>query len=236
MPRRCRRWRSQFTRSEYYRGWAFFALYLLVFPIFLARLQRELDQRLDFFLPPEEFSLIYYFILLCVTVLLFWSFLRDGFDALLDNLPENLTGFAGGFAGAAVFTFLFRLLPLPIQDPNDLLLPEQYAISPKTTVVILVVLMPIIEEVLFRGLLFGSIRRYSPLLAYAVTVLGYALFCVVNFVPGAEGPDFRYLLLLVEYLPMSLALTWCYDYGGSIWASVVLHMALKGAALFYAVQ
>ena len=28
--------------------------------------------------------------------------------------------------------------------------------------------------------------------------------------------DFRYLLLFLQYVPMSLALTWCYDNGGSI--------------------
>ena len=115
------------------------------------------------------------------------------------------------------------------------LYPEQFAAAPQATVLILVVLMPLIEEVLFRGLLFGGLRRYSRPMAFAVSTLGYALFCVASFVFQPEGADLRYLLLAVQYLPMSLALAWCYDHGGSIWSAVALHMAVNGASLFLAV-
>ena len=87
----------------------------------------------------------------------------------------------------------------------------------------------------FRGLLFGGLRRYSRPMAFAVSTLGYALFCAVPFVFQPEGADLRYLLLAVQYLPMSLALAWCYDHGGSIWSAVALHMAVNGASLFLAV-
>ena len=75
--------------------------------------------------------------------------------------------------------------------------------------VILVVLMPVVEETLFRGLLFGSSRRYSRVLGYVLSTLVYAVYCVWQFVFTYGQVDFRYLLLLVQYLPMSLALTWC---------------------------
>ena len=131
--------------------------------------------------------------------------------------------------------FLAMRLPYPVENPNALLYPEQFAAAPQATVLILVVLMPLIEEVLFRGLLFGGLRRYSRPMAFAVSTLGYALFCVASFVFQPEGADLRYLLLAVQYLPMSLALAWCYDHGGSIWSAVALHMAVNGASLFLAV-
>ena len=230
-----RQWRPQFSPSEFRRGWVFFALYLVVFPVLMGQIQRMLSQRFEFFLQAPEFSLIYYFLLLCATVLLFWGFLRHSFDILLDWLPENLVAFAAGLVGAGALHFLAMRLPYPVENPNALLYPEQFAAAPQATVLILVVLMPLIEEVLFRGLLFGGLRRYSRPMAFAVSTLGYALFCAVPFVFQPVGADLRYLLLAVQYLPMSLALAWCYDHGGSIWSAVALHMAVNGASLFLAV-
>ena len=47
--------------------------------------------------------------------------------------------------------------------------------------------------------------------------------------------DLRYLLLAGRYLPMALALSWCYDAGSSVWTAVLLHMAVNGLALLRAV-
>lgn len=231
-----RQWKAHFTPSEFCRGWVFFALYLLVFPLLMGWLQMLLSQRFQFFLQAPEFSLIYYFLLLCATLLLFWSFLRQGFDILLDDLPENLTAFLAGLVGGGVLQVLFSLLPLPVEDPNPASYAESFFLAPVATVAVLVLLMPIMEEVLFRGLLFGSLRRYSRGLAFAVSILGYDLFCVFPLAWTPLGFDPAYLLLLLRYLPMSAALTWCYDKGGSIWSAIALHMALNGLILAMALH
>ena len=48
--------------------------------------------------------------------------------------------------------------------------------------------------------------------------------------------DLRYLLLAVEYLPMGLALTWCYDNGGSSWSPIALHAVINAFTLAGAVR
>ena len=78
---------------------------------------------------------------------------------------------------------------------------------------------------------FGTSRRYSRILGYLLSTLVYALYCVWQFVYAYGTVDFRYLLLMVEYLPMSLALTWCYDNGGSIWSPIALHMVINTVTL-----
>ena len=226
-----RPWRPQLTRAEMGRGWVFFALYLTVFPLSMGWVQQAFHGEL----PVAEANVVYYLLAATLVFLVFWTFLRHGFDLLLDWLPENLFAFAAGLVGAGALHFLAMRLPYPVENPNALLYPEQFAAAPQATVLILVVLMPLIEEVLFRGLLFGGLRRYSRPMAFAVSTLGYALFCVASFVFQPEGADLRYLLLAVQYLPMSLALSWCYDHGGSIWSAVALHMAVNGASLFLAV-
>ena len=230
-----RQWRPQFSPSEFRRGWVFFALYLVVFPVLMGQIQRMLSQRFEFFLQAPEFSLIYYFLLLCATVVLFWGFLRHSFDILLDWLPENLFAFGTGRVGAGVLHLLVMLIPLPVQNPNPESYAQQFALSPAATVVILVVLMPLVEEPLFRGLLFGATRRYSRVLGYVLSTLVFALYCVWQFVYSYGTVDFRYLLLFLQYVPMSLALTWCYDNGGSIWSPIALHMVLNALILASAV-
>ena len=101
MTSRHRHWRPQLTRSEFYRGWVFFALYILVFPRLMGALQKALGEHWQ--LLPAEYGLIYYLLAVTLVVLVFWSFLYHGVHILLDWLPENLFAFATGLAGAGVF-------------------------------------------------------------------------------------------------------------------------------------
>ena len=225
--RQRRPWRPQLTQAEMGRGWVFFALYVLLFPWVMGWVQRSFHGEL----PVAEANVVYYLLSATLVFLVFWTFLKHGFHLLLDWLPENLFAFGAGLAGWAVLSFLAWLIPLPVENPNLLSYPEQYALAPLATVVILVVLMPVVEEPLFRGLLFGTSRRYSRILGYLLSTLVYALYCVWQFVYAYGTVDFRYLLLMVEYLPMSLALTWCYDNGGSIWSPIALHMVINAVTL-----
>ena len=225
--RQRRPWRPQLTQAEMGRGWVFFALYVLLFPWVMGWVQRSFHGEL----PVAEANVVYYLLSATLVFLVFWTFLKHGFHLLLDWLPENLFAFGTGLAGWAVLSFLVGLIPLPVKNPNLLSYPEQYALAPLATVVILVVLMPVVEEPLFRGLLFGTSRRYSRILGYVLSTLVYALYCVWQFVYTYGTIDFRYLLLIVDYLPMSLALTWCYDNGGSIWSTIALHVVINAVTL-----
>lgn len=229
---RRRPWRPQITRAECYRGWVFFALYVFLFPWLMGWVQRSYEGEF----PVAEANAVYYLIITALTFLVFWSFLRHGFHLLLDWLPENLFAFVTGLVGAEILSFLVGLIPLPVQNPNLMSYPEQYAFAPGATVLILVVLMPMVEEPLFRGLLFSSVRGYSRVLGYVLSVAVYAFYCTVQFVYAFGTLDLRYLLLTIQYVPGALALTWCYDRGGSIWSAIALHMVLNAFTLLGALH
>ena len=67
MTSRHRHWRPQLTRSEFYRGWVFFALYILVFPRLMGALQKALGEHWQ--LLPAEYGLIYYLLAVTLVVL-----------------------------------------------------------------------------------------------------------------------------------------------------------------------
>lgn len=224
---RRRIWQAPLTRAELIRAAVLCVLYLFLFPLVMAWVQAAAGAEL----PVAETSVAYYLAAVVLVFLLFWNFLHRNFSVLLDRLPENLTAFASGLVGWAVLDALLRRIPLPVRDPNELSYRVEYQLSPSATIVIVVVLMPVVEEMIFRGFFYGGLRSSSPILAWAVSVLSFAVYSVWQFTFSYGVVDLRYLLLALRYLPAGLALTWCYDRGGSVWAAIFLHMAINALTL-----
>lgn len=224
-------WRPKLIGGEQRRGWILLGVYILLFPFGMALVQRLAGG----LWPAAEANAGYYLLLLVCLFLLLRRFLRQEFELLLDWLPENCFAMASGCAGAVLLSLLTDRLPYPVEDLNSVNYAVEYLLSPWATVVLVVVLIPITEEILFRGVFFGGLRSYSRVLAYVLSVLFFSLNCVWQFAFSASGVDLRYLLLAVRYLPLSLALTWCYDVGGSVWSPILLHGVLNGLTLWRAV-
>ena len=222
-----KRWRPQLTRQEQVRGYIFFALFFLVFPVLKMGVEWFFDHFFGLYLSEAVSAAVYYYIMAVLTMVVFWSFLHNAGSILMRFLPENLLALITGFAADRVLVFLFKRFPWPLENPTPAIWAEQYAYSPAATILIVVILMPIIEEVLFRGLVFGSLRKYSRTMAWAASVILFMVYSVWTF--AVAYGDARYLILALQYLPMALALTWCYDRGGSIWSAALLH------ALFHAI-
>ena len=228
-----KRWRPQLTRQEQVRGYIFFALFFLVFPVLKMGVEWVFDHFFGLYLSEAVSAAVYYYIMAVLTMVVFWSFLQNAGRILMRFLPENLLALITGFVGERILVFLFKHLPWPLENPTPAIWAEQYAYSPAATILIVVILMPIIEEVLFRGLVFGSLRKYSRTMAWAASVILFMVYSVWTF--AVAYGDARYLILALQYLPMALALTWCYDRGGSVWSAALLHAIFDAIVLFGAV-
>jgi membrane protease YdiL (CAAX protease family) len=86
--------------------------------------------------------------------------------------------------------------------------------------VTLVVLAPLAEEVLFRGYLYGKLRRYIPV--WASVLLTSALFGLIH---GQWNVG-------VDVFALSIVLCILREITGSIWAGVLLHMIKNGLAFY----
>lgn len=85
----------------------------------------------------------------------------------------------------------------------------------------LVVIAPLAEEVLFRGYLFGKLRKYAPLwVAVLVTSL---LFALVHFQWNVS----------IDVFALSLVLCMLRVVSGSLWPSILLHMLKNGVAFYF---
>lgn len=219
------------TDTERRRGLAFLLLYLFLFPYLNGWAQRLLFSDAESM--PAEASVVYYAFLFILVLLVFWGFLKEDFLGLLDWLPENLFSLAAALLLAGGFQAALRLLRLPLVDPAAGQYAAEFAAAPGPTLALLLLLIPVVEELVYRGIVYGTLRFYSPALAGVAATVLYALANVWRY--ALELGDARALLLALLYLPKGAALTWCYDNGGSIWACALCHAMINAVTLFLAV-
>lgn len=96
------------------------------------------------------------------------------------------------------------------------------------TALVVIVLMPFAEELVFRATLFGALRKYMwPVPAMLAATL---IFVVVHVQYTLAGGLFG-LVATAQLALLSLVLIWLYVKSGSIWPSFMLH-ALNNAIAF----
>ena len=85
----------------------------------------------------------------------------------------------------------------------------------------LVVIVPIAEEILFRGYLFGKLKKIIPI--WAAILITSLLF---GFLHGSWN-------VAIDTFALSVVLCLLRQFTGSIWASILLHMIKNGIAFYF---
>lgn len=176
---------------------------------------------------------VYFFVNFGITIIIFRRFLAYSLPVAADHPLRFLKGLLIGFCTYWVLSVclsaLVELFGLSAWVPNDDTITEIAGVSYKMMWVGSVILAPITEETLVRGLIFGNIRRKNRTLGYIITALVFALMHTLPYITQMNLLDFGYNLL-VYGLP-SVALCVCYEYSGCIWAPVLLHMAVNAMGM-----
>lgn len=92
-----------------------------------------------------------------------------------------------------------------------------------------VVLVPVAEEALHRGLIFGSLYPKSHWAAYVISVTVFAVVHIAGYVGRYSYADL--LIAFVQYLPGGLSLAWAYRKSGSIFAPMLIHAVINAIGL-----
>jgi len=109
-------------------------------------------------------------------------------------------------------------------------LEQGWANYPFITLMMVVVLAPIYEELLFRRILFRRLWQAGyPLLGMVIS--GF-LFAFVHEVPGTTNNGFFGTLLLWSvYTTMGVAFAWIYQHTGTLYAAIAAHSLNNAVAL-----
>ena len=216
---------SYMSPGEQIAGTTFFVIYLVVLPFVTAPLFRLVGRLLGVTLSQGLQNVLYYYILFAVTLIIFHGFLARTSRHLLDNLGLACKSLGVGLVGLYGLNELaYRLTNLIITNRtnlNDTAISAQMDSAPYMTLLIVVLLAPFVEEVLFRGLVFGNLKGKSRPVAYVVSCALFALLHVWQF--AVVYQDVTYFLLMLQYLVPGAVLAWVYDRSGTLWTSIALH-------------
>lgn len=90
-------------------------------------------------------------------------------------------------------------------------------------IVLVVFIVPFMEELLFRGFLQSWLRRHLGRLWGGL--LTAAIFAVVHYAPSQGTGNFQ---LIISLFTLSLFLSFIYERQQTLWASITLHAAFNG--------
>lgn len=174
-----------------------------------------------------QFNLLVYGVGALYTVAVQLDFLRRDFDALCDNGPvvlvEVIQGWALMFLCSLAVSWLFERIGLTQNENNDAIY-EMATAELGPIAAAAAFLAPLVEECIFRGAIFGALRRKNRALAYVVSALLFSLYHVWE----SALTDPMQLWYLVQYIPLSLILARCYERCDSIWGVIFVHMLNNG--------
>ncbi len=204
-------------------GLLYLFIYFLVLP--------ELLTMLNSFLKLEAWALnvIFFVVNFLAIAIIFQKFLTSSFRVAMEN-PWRCVKYAGQglllyYISAFILGFLIMLVKpdfINLNDQNVLQMAQgQKALFTLCTVI----LVPITEETLFRGVLFRGLFDKSKVLAYIVPTLLFAAIHVVGYI--GRGDWLTLLLSFIQYLPAGLSLAYAYHRSDTIWAAILTHIAVN---------
>ena len=172
-----------------------------------------------------------FFVINCVMIwVIFHNFLIRSFRAIRfwELVQALILGFCLYYAGNLLFGWIVSLLDLTIISFNDETILGLISQNKWVMVICSVLLAPIVEETLVRGVVFGSFYRINRYLAYAVSILLFSAMHVWQFAAALTVPALIYNSLV--YIPASVALGWTYEKSGTILCPIVLHAIINAIA------
>lgn len=221
---------NRLTRAQTVLGWLYLPMHFLVIPVLAA---------MFVYYAPGNYSdvtvnKIYFGVGTAFVLIAMGEWLRRNFYVLLDNPGRFALCLAAGFAVnyllSAAVTVALMLIEGVGDNPNNAELMQMADADVGAMMGITIFLAPLVEESIFRGVVFGSIRRKSRAAAYAVSILLFALLHVWQYVLIYRDP--WYFVYMLQYLPVSFVLAWMYERSGTIWTGIAFHM-LFNALSFY---
>lgn len=209
------------TKGEMIFGLLWLMIHMFALPVLTSSVQLYVFPEIT----DIQANALYYGVSLTVVLLFGMRMLRREFDHLMDRFSRCVKAFLlayffwynMSFIMSALLTLFDSATQLPNDAAIDMLAEQNYNV----TLVISVIAAPILEELLFRGVLFQSIRKKSRICAYIASLGLFGLYHVWQFALLYQDPV--YLLYALQYIPITFALTWSYEYSGSLWTPIFFH-------------
>jgi membrane protease YdiL (CAAX protease family) len=222
---------NKMTRGEMIAGLIYLPLHFFILPLFLGIYATVATSPVD----EVTMNVIFYIIGIIFVLVFIRKFLRTSFDPLMDDIPKNILTIIIAYFCSFALTYGASILVFLIlgdtENPNNELIDQMAGKSFGAVLGMSVFLAPIVEEVLFRGTVFGVLHKKNRILAYVVSIVLFSFYHVWQYV--LVYMDIRMLIYIIQYIPVSFVLAWCYERSGSIWVPIFLHMIINAVPFIF---
>ena len=203
----------------------YLAFQMLLLPSVLFWLNGQLDAPLS----DPELNFLYYLINFIAVLLIFHNFLARSLSQLLhhpiDALQAAILGFVAYYVCYYAIDWLISILIPGYTNYND----ESIAALSRGNYFLMflgtVILVPPVEECLYRGLIFRNLYKKSHWAAYAVSIAAFACLHILGYIGTYSVTGL--IIAFIQYIPAGLWLAWSYIKGESIFVPILIHAAVN---------
>lgn len=165
--------------------------------------------------------------LICA-VFIFKDFIKDNYLRFKEHLFENVAwSMTFGIASVYIFSIIANIIIGLLIDTsshsaaNQALFETYFGSSMILMMIQSVFIAPILEELLFRGLIFRSLRKYNKILAHVISSF---IFGFIHIYSGLFSGDLTQLAYLFSYGLMGFAFSLAYEKKKTIFVPITIHM------------
>lgn len=209
-----------------------FPMYLVIVPRFvnfgIYLLLKYTDITRDMNILGVYLNMICSLVSFIFAIYLLKDFIKDNIkrfkENFLDNILYSMTiGIVLMYVVSIVANLLINLiLGGSSNDSANQLLFETYMKKNAILMIIQsVILAPVLEELLFRGLIFRSLRDRGKVFAFALSSF---LFGFLHIYSALFAGDLTQLVYLLSYGGMGFVLTYAYEVKGNVCVPILIHM------------
>lgn len=209
------------NRRETIWGYVYLALYLSVLSRLIPLAAYYLAPQLN----SAQVNFLYFTINFLATVLIFRKYLKKSLQSVLSSplasLAYALLGYlVSRILGGYLSMLILRLEPA-FANVNDAAIRTMVSSNFALMAIGAVILAPVTEELLFRGLIFRGLYDRSPVLAHLASICLFSLIHVTNYI-GVY--DWKLLgLCFLQYLVPACCLNFAYRCSGNILTPIFMH-------------
>ena len=216
---------TSLSSSETLSGIVYLAVQLFVLPDVLYWINGQVGNPLN----DAEINFVFYLINFMAMLLIFHNFLGNSLQQAVRHPIELLQAVILGLAAYYATSFcIMRIIPLlspGFSNYNDEAIFAMNQGNDFLLLISTVVLVPPVEECLYRGLVFRNLYSKNKWAAYAISVVLFAIIHILGYI--RQYSPLEFVLAVLQYLPAGLWLAWCYVKADTIFAPIFMHAAIN---------
>lgn len=213
------------TRQENLLGFIYLAFSQLLLPDLIA----IVAYYWGFSISLTTLNIIFFLVNFFSIVAIFHRFLGRCLQKAWNSIPKCLFYVLVGFGIYYWASILLGLVITWIQpnfaNVNDQTVSGIVQEQPGLMVFATVFLVPVVEETLYRGLVFQNLQRKHRILAYIVSTVAFSAIHIVGYIGSADWVTLG--LCFVQYLPAGIAFAWAYEKADTIAVPILIHIIIN---------